>query len=254
MPDTSAQDQLEGEGLTLFHILRVTKRREERTIPHVQNTGGTIRKSHKDILQVFIQHLQNKYEFINVDDSSIKVMLEVIHPPSQLTYADHLHRQISMDEIQSALRTGGKNKAPGSDGICIEFYTAHRDTTKLDLHEVINQMFMQCTVTPQQKHGIIVCLPKHTGAQTPEEYRPITLLNTDYKILARIMANRLRPVLEDHLRSTQLCSVPGNTILEAVSTIREAMAHAETTGAPLCVLNLDFQNAFDRISHKYLFQ
>jgi hypothetical protein len=93
-------------------------------------------------------------------------------------------------------------------------------------------MFMQRTVTPQQKHGIIVCLPKHTGAQTPEEYRPITLLNTDYTILARIMTDRLRPLLEDHLLSTQLCSV--------------------TRRQP--ALKLDFQNAFDRISHKYLFQ
>ena len=114
--------------------------------------------------------------------------------------------------------------------------------------EILNQMFLQRSITPQQKHGIIICLPK-SNAQTPEGYRPIALLNSDYKLLARILANRLRPVLEEHLRTSQFCSVPGNSIIEAVSIIREAVAHAEVTDTPLCVLTLDFREAFDRIVH-----
>jgi len=58
----------------------------------------------------------------------------------------------------------------------------------------------------------MVCLPKAQGDQTPEDYRPITLFNSDYKILARIIAPRLRPVLVDYLTETQFCGVPGNTI------------------------------------------
>jgi len=47
--------------------------------------------------------------------------------------------------------------------------------------------------------------------------------------------------------------VPGNTILDAVATVRDAVAHAEHKNVPLCVLTLDFKDAFDRISHDYLF-
>jgi len=74
------------------------------------------------------------------------------------------------------------------------------------------------------------------------------LLNKDYKILARILANHLRLILEDQLQSTQFCCVLGNSILEAVSIIRETIIHAEITEITLCVLTLDFQNAFERIS------
>jgi len=81
----------------------------------------------------------------------------------------------------------------------------------------------------------------------------MTLLNSDYKILARILAHRLRPVLEEHLRTSQFCSIPGNSIIEAVSTVREAIAQVERTKSALCVLTLDFQEAFDRLSHQYLF-
>jgi len=68
------------------------------------------------------------------------------------------------------------------------------------------------------------------------------------------MARRLRHILKDHLHTSQFCSVPGNSILEAVLLVRDAIAYSETSGSSLCVLTLDFQHAFDRISHHYLFQ
>lgn len=109
------------------------------------------------------------------------------------------------------------------------------------------------TVTSQQKHGVIVCLPKPRGAQTPADYRPITLLNTDYKLLSRTITHLLRPVLEEQLQTSQFCGVPGNTIFEAVATVREPIAQAETKNTSLCVLSSDFQDAFEKISHQYLF-
>jgi hypothetical protein len=79
-------------------------------------------------------------------------------------------------------------------------------------------------------------------------------MNTDYKLLARIMVRRLTPVLEEQLTSSQYCSVPGKSILEAVSVLRDVVANAELTRTPLCILSLDFRIAFDCISHHYLFQ
>ena len=68
------------------------------------------------------------------------------------------------------------------------------------------------------------------------------------------MARRLRHVLKDRLHTSQSCGIPGNSILEAASLVRDAIAYSETSGSPLCVITLDFQHAFDRISHHYLFQ
>jgi hypothetical protein len=145
---------------------------------------------------------------------------------------------------------GARNKTPRIDGICLEFYIANWDTIRPDLLELLNQTFLHKKIRTQQKYGTTVCLPKHNGDRTPEGYCPISLLTTEYKIMAQC----LRIVLEDHLSSNQFCGVPGNSTLDAVSQMRDAMAHPETTGTPLCILSLDFQNAFDRISHQYLFQ
>ena len=71
--------------------------------------------------------------------------------------------------------------------------------------------------------------------------------------MARIIAYRLRPMMEELLHPSQYREVPGKTIFEAMVTVREALAQAEVTRVPLCVLSLDFQEAFHRISHQYPF-
>ena len=113
-----------------------------------------------------------------------------------------------------------------------------------------NQMFTEKKVST---HGEIVCLPKSSETTTPADYRPIILLNTDYKILDRIIVNRLRPMMAELLQPSQYCEVPVNTIFEAVATVREAIAQVELKQTPLCVHSLDFQEAFDRFSYQYLF-
>jgi hypothetical protein len=117
----------------------------------------------------------------------------------------------------------------------------------------MNQMYIHNCMTHRQHHDIIASLSKDKGVITSAGYRPITLMNTDYKLLARIMERRLTPVLEEQLPSNQYCSVPGKSILEAVSVLRGVVAQAELTRTPLCILSLDFRSAFHCISHRYLF-
>jgi hypothetical protein len=112
-------------------------------------------------------------------------------------------------------------------------------------------MFLKKHITAQQKRGII-CLPKTQQSSTPDSYRPISLLNTEYKLLAPIMAHRLKPILSEQLSTGQYCGIAGRSIL-ALATVRDVVAYHETTRTPLCLLSLDFRQAFDRISHDYLF-
>ena len=60
--------------------------------------------------------------------------------------------------------------------------------------------------------------------------------------------------MEDHLTCTQYCGIPGNTILDAVVTVHDSIAYAESKNIPLCVLSLNLKNAFDRVSYGYLFK
>lgn len=100
----------------------------------------------------------------------------------------------------------------------------------------------------------MVSIPNTDAHTTPVDYGPITLRNTDYKILARIIANRLRPTLSDPLNPSQYCGVPGSTIFDALVTVRDATAYAELTHTPLCILSLGITAASDRFAHACLFR
>jgi len=113
-------------------------------------------------------------------------------------------------------------------------------------------MFLNDPLSVQQVKGHVVCIPEKPHPVRIEDYRPLTLLNADYKILARIIANRLKPILPEQIHSQQHCGIQGTSVFEAIATIRDVVAHAETTNSPLCVISLDFHSAFDRISHRYL--
>jgi len=105
---------------------------------------------------------------------------------------------------------------------------------KDDLCKLFSEMFLDRKLTSKQKHGVIVLCPKKTCPVVPADYRPITLLNTDYKIVARIITGRLKPVLAEILHPSQHCGVPGRTIFEAVATVWDAIAYAERANIPLC--------------------
>ena len=119
---------------------------------------------------------------------------------------------------------------------------------KLDLLHILNSTFLSEVIVGNQLQGHIVCLPKKAPAKRIN-YRPLTLMNTDYKILTRIVANRLRTCLPSIIHPSQHCGVRGRFIFDPVATVRDVIAYAEVTKQPICVASLDFSAAFDNISH-----
>jgi len=108
----------------------------------------------------------------------------------------------------------------------LELYKANWAAIKDNIGKLMKQMFIERKVSPQQKHGLIVCLPKICEPTTLADFRPIALLNTDYKMMAHIIAKLLRPIMAELLQQSQFCGVPGRTIFEAVATVREAISQA----------------------------
>jgi len=148
-----------------------------------------------------------------VSDTSVEKLMEVVRCEQHTSYEGMLDSPFDPTEMYRAIKLGGRKKTNGNDGLGREFYSHNWAIIKDDMCEVINQMFWAGNIPQQQKRGVKVCLPKAQGNQTPEDYRTVTLLKSDYKILARIILQHLRPVLADQLTETQFCGVPGNRSL-----------------------------------------
>ena len=100
---------------------------------------------------------------------------------------------------------------------------------------------------------IIVCIPKTPQPNRPEEYRHLTLLNADLILLARNLTDRMSPWLTSLLHPSQHCRTHRKTIFDASATVSEAIVYTEHSKQPLCILSIDFKEAFDSISHAYIF-
>jgi hypothetical protein len=98
------------------------------------------------------------------------MMLKYIQPVGTTSDVALLDQPVTTNEIPNALRAGSQHKSPGIDGICLEFYVANCDTIRLDLTDLLNQMFMLKNIHPRQKHGILLCLPKLNGDNRPQGY------------------------------------------------------------------------------------
>jgi hypothetical protein len=115
-------------------------------------------------------------------------------------------------------------------------------------------MYIDGEILDSQKKGAIVRISKKSTHSQPSDFRSLTLLNAELKLLSRILANRLKRRLPEIMHPKQFCGTSDNNIHGALAAIRETIAHSEHTNAPACIFSLDFQNAFDNIAHTYLFE
>jgi hypothetical protein len=156
MLDQANNDKLDDEPPSLFHLIKQNKRCEKRTITAIQDIQGEVVMDTAAICTVFETFLQKKYEHTEPDSESTQEIVRVIQS---------MEKPITEEELLAALRT--TNKAPGVDGLGIEFYKMNWETVGPDLLEWMNNMFLHQMVTPEQRHGIM----SYERQRYPHTYR-----------------------------------------------------------------------------------
>ena len=118
----------------------------------------------------------------------------------------------------------------------------------------LNRSLDEGILAPSQRRGLITLICKDTtNANTLKNWRPISLLNTDYKIIYKVSTNRLNKVIEEIVHPDQTCSIPGRSIQDNVHLIRNIVEYTNNKNVSAAIISLDQSKAFDRVSHEYLF-
>ena len=117
----------------------------------------------------------------------------------------------------------------------------------------INHAFASEEISIDQKRGIITLIPqKDKDRIFLKNWRPISLLNTDYKILAKALANRLKKVIEKLINSDQKAYIKGRYIGENIRTVSDIIHYMKERKMDALILLIDFEKAFDSISWSFI--
>ena len=121
------------------------------------------------------------------------------------------------------------DKSPCIDGIPIEFYKTVYHTIENDLLQIYNNiLFYEQNITKTMHQGIITLIPKKRDLNQQKYWRPIFLLCVDYKILTKILSNRLKTILPHIILEEQNCYVPQRTIFNNLFLIKGTIKISKT--------------------------
>lgn len=165
-----------------------------------------------------------------------------------------LTQDFTLLELHKSILSFKKGKSPGEDGLPVEFYLTFWDILAPDLLTVFSEFERLDRLPDSFRTGIVTLLHKQKDRTDLRNWRPITLLNIDCKLFSKILASRMSLFLDGVIHPDQACAIPGRKITDSLILIRDTICYARDRNIRLVVLNLDFEKAFDRVSHQYLFQ
>ena len=107
---------------------------------------------------------------------------------------------LTYEECKESLDTFNAGKSPGEDGFTVEFYLTFFDLIGNDLVDSLNSAYQNGELSISQRRGVISLIPKEVSLLKLQKWRPITLLDVDYKIASKAIAKRIEPLLSFHIK------------------------------------------------------
>ena len=164
----------------------------------------------------------------------------------------NLQKQLSSEEIFTVWKELPSRRAPSQDSFPIEFYLKMWDFINEDWMEAFHEALLTCTLHRNLDTRVMSLLPKGGCKTNLKNWRPITLLGTFYKILAKTMVRRVQPILNEIIRPNQTGFMKERNTINNVFLAYEMMDWALESSHDMVFLSLDFEKAYDHIEWDFL--
>ena len=162
-------------------------------------------------------------------------------------------KNISLAEVKSILNTMSRNKAPGNDGLPVEFYLVFFDLLGPLLTDCINQNYEEGNLTNSQRQAVVSLFEKPSkDNRLLKNWRPISLINVDAKVISKILATRLQHVLPNIVHQNQYAFVKNRTIEKALRLISDILDYTARENIPGIMFAADYAAAFDSLDHNFI--
>ena len=245
----------EGEKPSKFFLQLEKQNCKSSRLDKLLNHDGTYTDTLDGMLNIANTFYSNLYKCESVSKDHLQNIISNIQEKEiSDDVSNDLEKDISNDEVKVALYQMNKNKSPGIDGLTVEFYQYFWDIIGTDLVEVYNDCFESGSLSLSMNSALIRLIYKNSGSRHElKNWRPISLLTVDYKILSKVITNRLKVIMPSLVGEEQSCGVVGRKIHHNLMLLRDVVDYANWANLESAIVSIDQEKAFDRINWNYLF-
>ena len=241
----------EGERSTKYFFSLEKRNYNAKLMNKIFNIEGSLITENADILREQKAFYSNLY----CKDDSVK--FDIVNTTNKRLSEQQksmLENRVTKTECHKALLEMADDKAPGTDGLPAEVYKVLWVELSDLLLDVYEYNLETGSLNSSARRGVISLLPK--GTKDPryiKNWRPLTLLNLDYKILAKTLANRMKLVLDTIISEQQTGFMQNRQITENIRKTMDIITYANAKRQRILIISLDFEKCFDRIAYSAIY-
>ena len=246
-----------GDKNTKYFQTIVKQRKAKNRILQLKDGDGNIIDNLNEIANILHSHFESNYE-----DCSSRSVDNILKEPQTLNIPTltneqnlSLNKPISNFEIECAVFQIGAHKAPGPDGIHAFSFHAFWDIVKEDVTRAIQAFFHSGSLFKLLNHSYIFLIPKKPFPDEVSHFRPMSLYNVIYKVMSKVIVNRLKLVMDSLITPYQNAFIQGRSISdnillahEIMDTLKKKKGKKFSFGA----LKIDMSKAYDRVNWNFL--
>ena len=226
---------------------------QQKTLFKVEYNDKMIR-SPSAILEAEVEYFSQLYSDQKLGDGNTyldEIKIDKVLNEDQREMCDKV---ITPEECHKVLSNAKTGKSPGPDGLTFEFYKTFWTHLQHIMVRIFNYSLSDGRLSTSQGRAVISLLHKKGKKELLNNWRPISLLNTDYKILASVLADRLKLVLGSCISSDQNAYLKGRYIGNNVRLIDDVISYMQRHNKSGIILFLDLEKAFDKVNREFLYR
>lgn len=226
-----------------FHI--VASSRQNRNLLNSISVGDEVVEDPQEVKQKVLAH------FKEVFSEQWRIRPKILGQFQSICndcIAESLEASFTEEEVWAAVKSCDGNKALGPDGFNLMCFQKCWKVFKADVLQFFNDFYENGKLVRGVNSSFITLIPKIDGPATILDYRPISLIGSLYKILAKVLTNRLRKVMPRVIGEAQSAFLEGRNILDGVLIANEVVDWWKKSGQMGLILKLDFEKTYDSVN------
>lgn len=244
----------EGEKNNKYFLNLCSRNKVKTTVNKLLREDGIETQNQNEIIEMQKSFYKKLYAKQNTETTAAKTHYLRSINTSTLSNEDKIAGEglLTLDELTKSMKSFKNNKTPGNDGLTVEFYRKFWGPLCKPLLDTLNYSYSVGELSLSQRQAVITLLDKGKDRQLLKNWRPLSMLNVDYKLGSKAIAERIKLYLPKLIHTNQVGYISGRHISNNIRAISDILEYTKLKGIPGVIVNIDFEKAFDSVNWEFL--